>query len=136
MQEIEDRQFSKAVRIGGYTLRDVSDVKAWSATLCNHKIHCLAFHCKAQGVACMYDFVTTADLITNKAPATQECYGSSWKAARIADTFAITYPETLVKKLEKEDAASYGGYIFTPVFGSAATLEGTVEHSAKNATKR
>ena len=83
----------------------------------------------------MYDFVTTADLITNKAPATQECYGSSWKAARIADTFAITYPETLVKKLEKKDTASHGGYIFTPDFGFTVTFEGTVEHSTKDAMK-
>ena len=104
--------------IGGYTFRDVLSVKAWSLVLGDDTIYCYALNCKAQFVVCGDDFVTTANSIANKATTTRAGYGS-WKIARMAATFVITYLETLVKKLGAKDAACHGGYTFPPAFCSA-----------------
>ena len=96
------------------------------------EIYRFALDCKDQFVACGDDFVTTTNSISNKAAATRAGYGS-WKAARMATTFVITYPETLVKKSGAKDAAYHGGYTFTPDFGSDMAFKGTIEHSTKDA---
>ena len=103
--------------IGGYTFCDVLSVKAWSLVLGDDKIYCYALDCKAQFVACGDDFVTTANSIANKATTTRAGYGS-WKVARMAATFVITYLETLVKKSGAKGATCYGCYTFPPTFYS------------------
>ena len=80
-------------------------MQAWIGTLGDGKIYRFAVNFKTQLVACRDDSLTISETIQNKVAATKAGYGS-WRAARMASTFLVTYPDPIFKKDGSKDTAS------------------------------
>ena len=135
VKDLEDRQDGKSVSMGGYSFKDARAVQAWVTTLGDDEIYRFAVDFKAQLVACGDDSLTIAETIQNRAAATKAGY-NTWRAARMAGTFLVVYPDSIFKKSGSKDAATHGGFCFQPSFGSHTVFEGTAEFSACEALKK
>ena len=110
-------------------------MQSWVKTLGDDKIYRFAVDFKAKLVACGDDSLTIAETIQNRAAGTKAGY-NTWRAARMAGTFLVIYPESIFKKSGSKDAATHGGFCFQPSFGSHTVFEGTAEFSSCDALKK
>ena len=85
-------------------------------------------------MVCGDDALTIAETIQNRVAATKAGY-NTWRAAGMAGTFLVIYPDSIFKKSGSKDAATHGGFCFQPAFGSNTVFEGTAKFSSCNALK-
>ena len=90
---------------------------------------------KAHLVGCVDGSLTTAAAISQKANAIKAAYGS-YRAAQMAATFKIMYPEAIFKASESKAAAAHEGFAFQSAFSSESVFEGDSEHLTKATFKK
>ena len=110
LKDMEDMQVGKAVSIAGYTFKDSKDVDAWLGQLRIDETYRFALDAKAQLSGCAEDFVSVGEGLANKSAAIKAGFGS-YKSARMAATFDMTYPTVMVKPSAKSEDVSMGDIV-------------------------
>ena len=131
IKDILSKKVGDSVTIAGHTFRDAAAAAAWAAPFKDPELFGYAVDAKAQIAGAMDDAFTSSEILAQRADVKKAGFASV-KAAKIATTYDLTYPEVMIRHSAGQKDAKEGGYVFQPGFSSYDLYQGDALNSTRD----
>ena len=132
---LEDRKTAGAIVRGGRAFKDQRSVEALLHIVGDKSIAQYCVDAFSMIALCEAPYQTTAEGMAVEAASFKAQYDTLLEA-RLSVSYQLTYPECMLKKSEKKEAAVTKGFLWTPGWSSHAVFEGTYNNGAYDQMKR
>ncbi|KAL7466323.1 hypothetical protein ACHAXS_006628 [Conticribra weissflogii] len=122
LQVVEDRRLSEAVEIGNTVFKNVQACNAWVVTLQDQEIYRFCVDFLSLLMLTQDAFETISEGMHARADAYKAQF-NSLMAARISTSYELTFPEHIVKRIDKVENYEHGGFSWAPLFSLHAAYE-------------
>jgi hypothetical protein len=120
-----------AIERGGKTFRDLGFVAAWLQIFPDKNLYRYCVDMVTLVMLCAEPYETIAKGMATAAAAHKAEYNRLTKA-RISLSYGLTYPENLMRKMDKQKHAATGGWFWTTSWSSFSAFKGTFNNGAKD----
>ena len=131
LKSLEDRRAGDAIERGGKTFRDITSVSAFLQTFPDKNLYRYCVDMVTLVMLCAEAYETIAEGMATAAAAHKAEYNSLTEA-RISLSYGLTYPENIMKKMDKQKHAATGGWYWTTSWSTFSAFKGTFNNGAKD----
>ncbi len=117
---------------GGKTFQDLGAVAAWLQTFKDKDLYRYCVDMVTLIMLSAKAYETIAEGMATAAAA-HKFDNNSLTEARISLSYGLTYPENLMKKMDKQKHVATGGWFWMTAWSTFSTFKGTFNNGAKNA---
>jgi hypothetical protein len=124
IKALEDRRAGDAIEHGGKTFHDLGSVAVWLQTFQDKNLYRDCVDMVTLIMLCAKAYETIAEGMATAAAAHKAEYNSLTEA-QISLSYGLTYPENLMKKMDKQKHAATGGWYWTTSWSTFSAFKGT-----------
>jgi hypothetical protein len=131
VKALEDHRAGDAIECGGKTFRDPGSVATWLQTFKDKNLFRYCVDMVTLVMLCAEAYDTIAKRMAMAAEAHKAEYNSLTEA-RISLSYGLTYPENIMKKIDKQKHAATGGWYWTTSWSTFLAFKGTFNNGSKD----
>jgi hypothetical protein len=132
VKALKDQRAGDTIKCAGKTFQDLSAVVVWLQTFKDKDLYCYCVNMVTLIMLSAKAYEMIAEGMA-MAAATHKAEYNSLAKAQISLSYGLTYPENLMKKMDKQKHVATGGWFWTTAWSTFSAFKGTFNNGAKDA---